>query len=367
MIFNSLLDNNSNGLDIVCLGLSSKYMYYKVDQFSMWSSSVQQQTSTTTATIKTASYNDLRTPGVLSTSLNQLSLAGGPCIDVPLSHIPPSLKTLTLGGHFNQKITPQCLPQSLTSLTFGNSFDSDISPGSLPDSITTLNLGGSFDCTILRGVLPASLTQLTLGYYFNREIACGVLPDKLKDLRFGYMFNRHLAPRSLPQSLLSITFGFHNEKPIKPDTLPGSLTSLTLGGCFDHPLHSSWYPRSITNLILSANYKQDIEPGILSSLTSLSFFDCSFQYVCKYYNNNINNTSPISAQTNNNIRPLRMINLYQDTGNAVRTINSLVTSLPHLADSYQLDVQSQQCTLDHHHNEVYSGVLVLLARQSLAA
>ncbi|EFA74992.1 hypothetical protein PPL_12026 [Heterostelium album PN500] len=149
--------------------------------------------------------------------------------------LPKSLRTLYLGGHFNDIINVNILPDGITHLVFGSYFNSPLAVGSL----------------------PKQLKILQFGEHFNQPLSVGLLPDTLEELDTP-------AGRSmLPANLKSLNLGSRFDRRLNPYTLPASLERLMLSTMFDHGLNSDTLPANLKELTISFNYNKVIPPGAL--------------------------------------------------------------------------------------------------------
>lgn len=208
--------------------------------------------------------------------------------------LPKKLRSLTIGGRFNQMVfgigSPDVywhLPNKLEELVISTNewnqpvFDPisgkgwvlpetlrllDIAGGfnhpvfntvthtgwELPDKLVNLYLSGTFDQNVFDNVtgegwrLPETLETLWIGPHFNRPVFNGeegwILPRPLRELHIGKAFRQVVAKDGqsweLPDSLLELTIGISWEpgrkpyKGIKFWNLPQSLLSARLGRKF---------------------------------------------------------------------------------------------------------------------------------------
>ncbi len=207
----------------------------------------------------------------------------------------PSLKYLYFGSDFNQPINiPNGLkslhvsknyhhnilfPTTLTSLYFNSGF---VSPNlqSLP-KLKRLHLGSTYNHTwqfidhqksniLSRIILPQALKHMTIfNNHFNAPI--GLLPNGLQSLKLSWtMFNRPLG--NLPNSLQVLQLGNNFNHPL--GNLPNSLQVLLLGNEFNHPLGN--LPNSLEVLQLGNNFNHPLGnlPNLLKELTLGKDFQC---------------------------------------------------------------------------------------------
>ncbi|KAN0027005.1 hypothetical protein ACTFIU_009684 [Dictyostelium citrinum] len=104
--------------------------------------------------------------------------------------IPPSINCLKLsiptpnvklGDSFNQPIS-QFLPSSIESLTFGDSFNQPIPHGlKIPQNVKSLSLGGGFDQSISKFTFPSGIESLNSGG-FKHLLPKDSIPSSVKSL-----------------------------------------------------------------------------------------------------------------------------------------------------------------------------------------
>lgn len=163
---------------------------------------------------------------------------------------PPSLKQLTIGGRFTERLDTLTWPPYLEVLIFGDFFNSPIRGATWPSTLRIIRFGRSFGKT-LAGVSwpprleelrlgghytgcwgidwPASLTKLTLGYFFYSRLEG--LGDSLVELTFGELYNRDIEDVVWPSSLRVLRFGRRFTKDI-PESFPSNLRELRFGSEF---------------------------------------------------------------------------------------------------------------------------------------
>ncbi|CAJ1441899.1 unnamed protein product [Effrenium voratum] len=81
------------------------------------------------------------------------------------------------------------LPSTLKSLTFGDEFDQRLQEITLPGSLQNLTFGHDFNHFV---ILPSSLQNLTFGNAFNQSLEGVTLPSSLQNLTFGHAWNRSM-------------------------------------------------------------------------------------------------------------------------------------------------------------------------------
>ena len=194
------------------------------------------------------SYSRPLLPGSLPEGLTFLQC--GAAFDQPLDGVlPASLLHLTLGSDYRrpltatsltsslerlrglQKLHVDCytqpaLPPSLRLLSFGPLFLERLQPHSLPSSLVELHLNETYDHPLPPGTLPSSLRRLTLGCGFSTPLTVGALPEGLLMLRLAPRVRStdrrlpRLRPGVLPSTLLAVDFTDRYSEPIEAGVIP---------------------------------------------------------------------------------------------------------------------------------------------------
>ncbi len=205
---------------------------------------------------------------------------GGDC-----SHIPPSVRTIEFGRHWNNPIHNVKWPEQLVSLKFGFAFDQllPVLPFELevlefgeffsqpvfqlPFYLKRLVLGRNFNHTL--PVLPETLEELFLPPGFSHQIR---IPHSLKTLHMGRVlqrdmgtlvevclpdqFNETLDNVVFPDTLRVLVFGWYFNRPVVKLRLPSGLTKLVWGYTFNQPLCP--LPESLEELYFGTDFNQPI-------------------------------------------------------------------------------------------------------------
>ncbi|GAM28397.1 hypothetical protein SAMD00019534_115730, partial [Acytostelium subglobosum LB1] len=113
--------------------------------------------------------------------------------------LPPLLESLTFGEMFDQKIEYGTFPGTLIELHFGQQFNRDLHPGGvrvLPNNLRTLTLGGEFNQHLYPDILPDTLTSLEC---YIKKLSSDGLPKSITWLKIGHGGGiRHMYQEYLP-------------------------------------------------------------------------------------------------------------------------------------------------------------------------
>ena len=173
--------------DILNLGLCSKYLRDILH-------AVKFNDKVEFNKISRLNYFDSFTNVVYRKSENQfpksLCVLNWMCEENLPSQLPGSLKSLDLGGHYNQPISQ--LPNSLKNLYLSCSYNQPLPQ--LPDSLKSLHLGHCYNQPLPQ--LPDSLKSLDLGSDYNQPLP--QLPNSLKSSDYNQPLPQ------LPDSLESL-------------------------------------------------------------------------------------------------------------------------------------------------------------------
>lgn len=139
-----------------------------------------------------------------------------------LQSIPTSVEEIEFGDDFYQKLT--WLPPKLKKITFGFHYNQPISYGNLPDSIEYIEFGCCFNNTV--GKYPSNLKVLKFGRNYSSKI--DNLPNGLMELEINGRLNSILT--NLPTTLEILRFNEYAEYPnLDKLELPDSIKILQLG------------------------------------------------------------------------------------------------------------------------------------------
>ncbi|KAH0485617.1 MAG: hypothetical protein KVP17_005356 [Porospora cf. gigantea B] len=202
----------------------------------------------------------------LPETLTFLKIVGD--FDQPLGQLPRGLRTLIIGGEFNQNIAPGDLPDCLAVLRLLTpKLTPAIQAEALPCALIRLQLHG--DNPLPR--LPSDIETLVLDHRFNFPIAPGYLPNSLRSLVLPQHYARPLREINLPDSLAKLTFVEYNV-PLTPGDLPPGLRYLDLGERYSYEMLPGVLPLSLEILKVSPEYNTPLAPGTLpESLQRLEF------------------------------------------------------------------------------------------------
>lgn len=146
---------------------------------------------------------------------------------------PESLREMTFGRWFNDRIHLVVWPDSLETLRFGERFNQSIERVGFPSSLKGLEFSGYFDQSIDRVRWPSSLQRLSLGKSFGHSIDGAVWPATLEGLTLGDRFNKPVDGVAWPPSLKRLTLGKSFDQPVDHVDWPDSLETMTVGKNFD--------------------------------------------------------------------------------------------------------------------------------------
>eukprot|EP00438_Fugacium_kawagutii_P002997 Skav220937 [mRNA] locus=scaffold3184:338608:340627:+ [translate_table: standard] len=104
-----------------------------------------------------------------------------------------NLQHLTIGRDFLKSSSssqePFCFPSSLKSLTLGYAFNQKlVNRVSFPSNLHTLTFGHAFNQSLDRVTLPSNLRTLTFGDAFDQKLEWVTWPSHLRTLTFGNGF-----------------------------------------------------------------------------------------------------------------------------------------------------------------------------------
>jgi hypothetical protein len=160
------------------LGIFFSYILYRVATPQVWSKRFDPKLTHLVRALVISAAEPILTEKDLEPFTELVHLFFEDCdFNSPLDHLPPSLKTLYIGGTFNQNLNR------------------------LPRGLEILSCSGAFDRPLFN--LPPNLKYLTLHGYFNRKLEN--LPPGLIDLSLGICFQGPIEG-PLPKSLQRATF-----------------------------------------------------------------------------------------------------------------------------------------------------------------
>ena len=257
----------------------------------------------------------------MPTTLQSLT-SGGNFESLDIVRWPDSLRSLTLGGFFNQRLKPGALPGNLQTLIFGDEFNQSLEGVRFPASLQNLTFGRDFSVSRNRDVLdlpqslqslhfcpeetsrargeglydvilyaigpppppppggagewpvvlPNSLQSLTLDFGFNDSLQNMKWPTTLRSLTFGHAFNQILTGMAFPAGLEHLTFGYAFNRSVEGLAFPAGLQRLKFGHSFDQSVERMTLPLGIQSLTFGPRFRQSIEHlSLPSSLSELTF------------------------------------------------------------------------------------------------
>jgi hypothetical protein len=185
---------------------------------------------------------------------------------------PSTLRTLYIGGRFNQMLHRHMFNPGLHSLKFGDDFNQEIPPFVLPEGLKHMITGDSFNQPIVQNALPAGLSHLKFGETFRQPLTEATLPRSLHTLLLK-RYNDRLVPGLLPVSLVVLHLGSEYNQPLSRHVLPEGLHTLFFGYHFNQPLHKWVLPRSLLSLKLGPSFNEECEcDSIPEGLHTLCLF-----------------------------------------------------------------------------------------------
>lgn len=118
------------------------------------------------------------------------------------------------------------LPPNLKRLVMGEHFDGPF--GTLPLTLEYLDLGYSFDKKLEGLIFPPSLKVFKFSACFNQQVENVLLPDSLEVISFGCFFNQPVEDWKMPKELLELEFGSDFNQPIERLVLPKKLKRFSI-------------------------------------------------------------------------------------------------------------------------------------------
>ncbi|CAM9779843.1 unnamed protein product, partial [Ectocarpus fasciculatus] len=103
-----------------------------------------------------------------------------------------SLRRITFGRSFNQRIDRVLLPASVEEIVFGDAFNQPVNGVRWPTSLQKLVFGHAFNQPVDALVWPVSLHELVFGGDFNQSLHGVVLPTSLRRIELGGDFNQRI-------------------------------------------------------------------------------------------------------------------------------------------------------------------------------
>ena len=188
--------------------------------------------------------------------------------------LPPNLRTLRMAGDFDQPVIGWALPPCLKVLEMVNCnwtnrffIPSGTSMGlgwKLPESLRSLRLPEAFDQPVVSvdtrsyWTLPGSLRKLIFGWRFNQPVLGWKLPDSLTKINLGRNFNQSLDGWNVPKNMVEFRVWGDFDQPLNSLKLPDGLSKLGLLGRFNQDIRALSLPRNLTHLELGYDWDQPV-------------------------------------------------------------------------------------------------------------
>jgi hypothetical protein len=131
---------------------------------------------------------------------------------IELNVLPTKLKTLFLGKHYNQEITPNLLPINLKVLNLSKNYNQEIKIGSLPPNLIDLTIYNDLD--IKQECLPTSLRKLCFESQFKIK---NNIPNYIEEIKIIFSPYTNTPEETeiidnIPSSVKKITINNVNRK-----------------------------------------------------------------------------------------------------------------------------------------------------------
>jgi hypothetical protein len=151
-------------------------------------------------------FNKLLEPNVLPETLQSLTFGRKYNFELNSGVLPLSLLYLKFGEKYNKEFVQNSLPNSLIVLEFDkySHFNKGFKKDILPQSLKKLTFGDEYNQKIKPDRLPSNLKYLIFGKNYGDLIKSKQLPNSLKYIELGYKYIHSLS--NLPSSVEIVCF-----------------------------------------------------------------------------------------------------------------------------------------------------------------